>query len=219
MDGTSAFDGVTAMELGTASMRAEVPASAAQVVSSEENRRGSEGVDRIREILFGSQMREQQQQFARVEQRIVQETAGLREEFRRRFEALEKHIKSEFESVAERLSVERVERCERADAIAREVAELAGSLSRRLHQLDEQMARSHRELRQQLLDETANLGVETQRRAEESRSMLENQESKLRADLIDRAALSDLLAEVSLRLKGEFQLPAEVVGDDAARGE
>ena len=204
---------------GVAPVREESSNGAPTAPYQEEKRPGTEGVDRIREILFGAQMREQQQQVGRLEQRIAQELAEIRDEFRRRLDALENHVKEEIGALAERLAAERGERCERDDALARDIAEVAGSFSRRLHQLEEQMAKSNREMRQQLHDEAASLTAETRRRSEESRSLLETQYSRLRNDMIARAALGDLLAEVALRLKGEFHLPAEVLGNDAARGD
>ena len=37
-------------------------------------------VDKIRDILFGSQMRDYDKKFARIEERLLKETADLREE-------------------------------------------------------------------------------------------------------------------------------------------
>ena len=47
----------------------------------------AENVDRIREILFGSRMREYAQQFLQMEDRLARETAELKAEFGRRMES------------------------------------------------------------------------------------------------------------------------------------
>src|ERR1700749_3579611 len=48
-------------------------------------RGGAGNVDKIRDILFGSQMRDYESRFARLEEALVKETAEIRETSRRRF--------------------------------------------------------------------------------------------------------------------------------------
>jgi hypothetical protein len=58
-------------------------------------------VDKIRDILFGSQMRDYEKKFARVEERPARETGELREEIRRRFASLEAYMKNELTALAD----------------------------------------------------------------------------------------------------------------------
>ena len=66
-------------------------------------------VDKIRDILFGSQMRDYEARFARLEETLVKETVEIRETSRRRFEQLESYIKREFETVQARFKTLNVE--------------------------------------------------------------------------------------------------------------
>src|SRR5260370_21342581 len=72
----------------------------------------AENVDRIREILFGSRMREYSQRFLEMEERLVRETAELKAEFGRRVESLEARSLQELDSLADRLVTERSDRAE-----------------------------------------------------------------------------------------------------------
>ncbi|MEO5721469.1 MAG: hypothetical protein ABIR71_08375, partial [Chthoniobacterales bacterium] len=63
----------------------------------------SQNVDRIRDILFGSQMRDYDGRFQRVEERLVREAAELRGDLQKRLEALEAYMKGEVESLTHRL--------------------------------------------------------------------------------------------------------------------
>src|SRR5437879_3236643 len=59
---------------------------------------GAGNVDKIRDILFGNQMRDYETRFARLEETVAKETAEMRESSRRRFDQLEQYIKREFET-------------------------------------------------------------------------------------------------------------------------
>ncbi|MDB6154653.1 MAG: hypothetical protein JWL90_3106, partial [Chthoniobacteraceae bacterium] len=63
----------------------------------------SGNVDRIRNILFGSQMRDYDGRFQRLEEKLVRDAAELRVDLQKRIEGLEEFIKSEVESLATRL--------------------------------------------------------------------------------------------------------------------
>ena len=63
-------------------------------------------LDKVRDLLFGGQMRDYDRKFARLEESLVKETADLREEVRRRLSALEAYMKAEVESQSDRLRAE-----------------------------------------------------------------------------------------------------------------
>jgi hypothetical protein len=56
-------------------------------------RGGAGNVDKIRDILFGSQMRDYESRFARLEETLIKETLEIRETSRRRFDQLEEGIR------------------------------------------------------------------------------------------------------------------------------
>ena len=58
---------------------------------------GGESLDKVRDILFGSQSREYEKRFARLEERLIKEAADLRVDLKKRFDTLEIYIKKEIE--------------------------------------------------------------------------------------------------------------------------
>ena len=60
----------------------------------------SGNVDRIRNILFGSQMRDYDGRFQKLEERLAREASELRSELQRQLQALEAFMKGEAESMA-----------------------------------------------------------------------------------------------------------------------
>jgi hypothetical protein len=172
-------------------------------------RGGAGNVDKIRDILFGSQMRDYESRFARLEETLIKETLEIRETNKRRFEQLESYIRKEFETVQTRLKAERDERSEVASQQSRELKELNESLSRRIRDLDDRETNVERSLRSDLLQQARELTEEIRARHDEMASVLEKRVGELRDGKTDRAALATLFTEVALRLSDQFQIPGD----------
>jgi len=170
-------------------------------------RGGAGNVDKIRDILFGTQMRDYESRFARLEEALVKETAEIRETNRRRFDQLETYIRKEFETVQSRLKTERDERSDVDGQQARELKELSESLSRRIRDLDDRGNNVERDLRNSQLQQARELTDEIRARHEEITALLEKRVHELRDGKTDRAALASLFNEVALRLSDLFQIP------------
>jgi hypothetical protein len=166
-------------------------------------------VDKIRDILFGSQMRDYDKKFARLEDRLIKESADLREELKRRFASLESFMKSEVEALNDRQKTETTARGEALKEAADKLAESARAAERRAAQMEEQHAKAQRDLRQLVLEETKRLAEEIGQKHSAIATELGRESQELRGMLTDKYALSDLFAELALRLKNEFKFPAE----------
>ncbi len=164
-------------------------------------------VDKIRDILFGTQMRDYETRFARLEETLLKETADLRESSSRRFDQLETFIKKELESLEARIKMERQERTEVAAQHTRELKEQHESLHRRLRDLDDRGSHVERDLRDQLLQHAKNLTEAMRSHHEELSGHIEKRFQELRHGKTDRAALASLFNEVALRLNDQFQIP------------
>src|SRR3984885_3501280 len=130
-------------------------------------RGGAGNVDKIRDILFGSQMRDYEARFARLEEALVKETVEIRETSRRRFDQIEAYIKKEFEAVQARFKSERDERLDTASLHSRELKELGEALSRRIRDLDDRSSSVERDLRSQLMQQARDLTEEMARNHDE----------------------------------------------------
>jgi hypothetical protein len=172
-------------------------------------------LEKVRDILFGTQMREVERRFARLEERLVKVSADLRDDLRKRVDALEGYVKKELETLAAKLKQEEGERGEAGRALARELAEAAAGLDRRIVQLSDHGATSERDLRQQLLEQSRQLSDEMEKGRQQVAAALESAVNELRGDKVDRAALANFLTEMAMRLTDEFRLPG---GDLSASG-
>src|SRR5215813_12449769 len=69
-------------------------------VHADDGREG-QNVDKIRDILFGAQMRDYDKRFARLEDRLMKDAEALRDEMRKRLDALESYVKQEAEALGQ----------------------------------------------------------------------------------------------------------------------
>ena len=118
---------------------------------------GTGNLEKVRDILFGHQMREVDRRFVRLEERIVKETRDLREDMKRRLDALEAYTNKETEALSTQLRNEQAERVDANARLVRELADTAGALERRTAALDEQLAKGQREIRQHILEQQQRL--------------------------------------------------------------
>lgn len=164
-------------------------------------------IDKIRDILFGVQMRDYEKRFSRLEERLLKESHDLRDETRKRFDSLETFVKSEFEAMTERLGAEQRTRDESVQAVSRELQDTGKALERKLAHFDEQTTRNQRDLRQQILDQSKNLNDEIRQKYEELSALVDREVADLGNAKTDRASLASLFTEVALRLNNEFKIP------------
>jgi hypothetical protein len=167
----------------------------------------SGNVDRIRHILFGSQMRDYDGRFQKLEERLTREAEELRGDLQRQLQALEAFMKGEVESMTNRVKTEQSERGQAFERLAREMAETARGLELKIGNLDSQAARDIRELREQLLEQSKALSADLKAKHDHLKGQLDHEAGQIRDAMTGREALAEMLTEVALRLKKEFRVP------------
>ena len=175
--------------------------------SPELETREAANVDKIRDIIFGSQMRDYEKRFTRLEERLTADAQALREDTKKRFEVLEAFVQKEVESLGQRLKGEKTERNEALKELTRELRDTAKTIDKRLSQLDDQLAQEASALRSQLLEQSKQLTAEIDSKHRALSATLEREAHALRTDKADREALADLFTEMALRLRNELKLP------------
>ena len=171
---------------------------------------GAENIDKVRDILFGNQVREFEARFTRLEELINKELNNTRDEMTLRFESLEKYIKSEVESLSEQIKTEQDERNESVEELTGKLNGATKTLEKKIVSLDEKLTKGQRDLRQQILDQSKSLTDEIQKKNKELTTMFEKAIQELNTDKTDRLALAALFMEMAMRLREEFEIPVEV---------
>jgi hypothetical protein len=168
---------------------------------------GAGNVDKIRDILFGSQMKDYDTRFRRLEESLLSQTAEIRETTRRRIDTFEAYIKKELEALDARLRSEREERLEAIKQHSRELKDLTDTLQHKLRELEDRHAESDRNLREQILQQSKDLVEEMRVRQNEMTALVERRSEDLENSKTDRSMLAALFTETALRLKDEFRIP------------
>lgn len=163
-------------------------------------------VDQIRDILFGGQMRDYERRFAELSARLEQDAGRLRQDFETRVHALEKRVDEQFERHAKALRQEIADRGQSLDDLESRTQQAArtqrAELNASISNLQGDLAAADERLRTAML-ELQNALKQVQERGENS---LTQAREDLRRDKVSREDLAAMLAEVALRLKGQFDL-------------
>jgi hypothetical protein len=167
---------------------------------------GAGNIDKIRDILFGSNMRDYEQRFARLEEALKKESADLRETTRRHLESLEAFVHKELAALEGRLNAERDERSESNSRLANDLSITSTSILRKIGEMENFEAQAKREIRNDLLQQSKELTDAIHNKGEELIALLERRSQDLQNTKTDRAALAGLFNEVALRLTDQFKV-------------
>jgi hypothetical protein len=163
----------------------------------------SGNVDKIRDILFGSQMRDYDRRFASTEERLQREASALRDDLGRRLLATEQYLRGEVETLAANLKTEEADRVQGLRTASDALAQLQREFTDKLGAFADQTAAQHRELRAQMIEMQRAMSDEMQRRYDELSSALRREAFDLRVAKTDRSALAAMFAELAQRLTAE----------------
>ncbi len=168
---------------------------------------GGASIDKVRDILFGVQMRDYDKRFARLEERLLKETSDLKDDVKKRLASLEQYVKQEVDALGDRLSSEHAGRTDDVKDLGQQLRESAKAFEKKTAAMDDQSAKAQRDLRQQLLEQQQRITEEMQQRHHELLEALSRDSGELRDEKADRAALASLFTEMAMRLSNQFRLP------------
>jgi len=158
-------------------------------------------LEKIRDILFGAQVRDHDRRFSALEQNLVKEAAALKAELTKRFDSLEAFMQQEVAVLSGRLQQEQQLRGEAMQQLVRDLTSLGAVVERNAADLSQQTGHSERTLRQEVLDHVAALNNTIRSTQDQLSESLHRSVADLRHAKTDRTALAELLAELSKKLQ------------------
>lgn len=170
-----------------------------------ENAEGN--VDKIREILFGGQMRDYEQRFVDLEKRLTKNIELITSSFEKRLERLNTYTKREIEKLSEQIKDERKARRDDGKQGAREFKDLAQQVETWCVELEEQIGGEAHDLRSLLQEQSEELNGIIRDTHEQLSASLASETRTLADAKLARDDMAALLTEVALRLKKDFKLP------------
>jgi len=157
-------------------------------------------VDKIRQILFGGQMRDYDQRFDALEKRITQNVEHLTKKLEGQFELLSTRTQQEMDKLSAQIDSERKERLSDNKGAGKDLQDLKSSAEDRFTQLNEQLGSETKELRNALLDQSDELTTLIRSTCEQISSDLEKEANDLSDKKLARADMATLLTEVAKQL-------------------
>ncbi len=147
-----------------------------------------ESLDKVRDILFGGQMRSVETRLQNLDSRLLQAQETLRAEFTKQIDALDGLLQKEVQALTERLAAERAKRAEELKSLSAELKEILREHDQQRLRLEANLGMADTELRESLVGLTAEL---------------DRQVAALKDDKTSRSSLAGLLTDLASRLNGQ----------------
>lgn len=168
-----------------------------------------ENLDKVRDILFGGQMRAVESRLQRIEDRLRREHEALRADLEKQMQALEKQTRKDHDGLAEKLNSEQAKRSEEIKGVNAALRDAARSLEKRLAQLDESSNAADAEIRSQLFEHIEGTAAQIRDLAERFASDLQGVATELRSEKVDIASMVEVFSEMAVRLSDDLPAPPE----------
>ncbi|MEM7081308.1 MAG: hypothetical protein AAF465_01020 [Pseudomonadota bacterium] len=177
--------------------------------SAAEHDESQENVDKIRDILFGGQMRDYESRFRQLDGHISKEINRISTDINSRLDQLDHYIKNEFTILTEKLNGEVKERASAADELAGSMADMRKVLENRIADVDEVHGAAAQEMRGRMHEQATELLEAIRNNQAAIESSLRDESRKLGDEKVARTDLASLFTEVAMRLQRDFDLPDE----------
>jgi predicted nucleic acid-binding Zn-ribbon protein len=173
-----------------------------------------ESLDKVRDILFGGQMRAVESRLQGLEARLLQGQESIRTDFTKQVTALDAALQKEVQSLVERLAAERTRRTEELKSLSVEIKEALRALEKRHASLEESSGMADADLREGILQHSKAVTAEIARVSERLGTELTRSAQELRAEKLNITALAGLFGDMASRLTAE----AKGTGKNSPRG-
>lgn len=163
----------------------------------------ADNVDKIRDILFGNQMRDFDRKHSQLEERIASDLAGLRKENSVQFESLQSFIESEMEILGSKLAAEESSRIEGLDGLEDELKKSVKLLDKKIAELNKSIENQSREINQKILKQSQDFHSEMNSQMESARKRMDSYKQELSSGKVDKLALAEMLNSLALQINPE----------------
>jgi len=160
----------------------------------------ADNVDKIRDILFGNQMRDVDKRFASLEKNLTNDLAAMRNENALQIESLKTYIESEIEILGSKLSGEEKSRIEDVDELDGKVKQQAKQIDKKVADVIKSLDKTSRDTNQKILKQTQDFGNELTKQISETRDRMDDQREALSAAKVDKQVLSEVLNALALQI-------------------
>lgn len=160
-------------------------------------------VDKIRDILFGSNMREYEQRFAAMEERLSAEIKNLRSDSERRLDKLEEFLTNRVNQMQQSLQDEKRERGTADQDLGNQLRGAKQEVDQALGQLRDDLNRKSEAAAQELHTSFKDLMQHVGQVRSELGEQMSRESAQLNAQKVGRDDLSVLLTNLAMNLASD----------------
>lgn len=172
--------------------------------SQEESQEPSlESLDKVRELLFGSQLGAVESKINSAEKQLGVELKTLNAQTQASIDSLEKFTRDELDSLAQQIAEERTRREDQGDDLSAELERNSKSLEKKITTLDDKLTETSKNLRQQSHDAVKELREQTKNQFDSMHEYIKATDARLSEERVHRDVLANLFREVASQLDSE----------------
>ena len=176
-------------------------------------------MNQVRDLLFGTQLRDLETRFQRQEARFQREINDAREALKARLDSLENFMRSETASLVHRINTEaserdaalKAEQRERTDTfnkLAGNITAAENALDRRLAALSGTLDNIEQEIRKLMQSETNSLNNKIDEKYTAALNVISEAASEIRQDMVYRSTLSSMFTEMAVKMSNQWHADA-----------
>ncbi|UCG87153.1 MAG: hypothetical protein JSW71_00990 [Gemmatimonadota bacterium] len=166
-----------------------------------------ESLEKVRDILFGGQMRAVDSRLAALEERFQRDLEAVRSDSHKRISDLEASFTRDLQTQAEQIKTERAKRGDDLKQLGNYLRASIRDLEKAVARLDDSTSKADADLRTAVLEHSKTVTADLKRLSEETSKGLERITHELRSEKLDTASLIELFSDMALRLTEDLQAP------------
>jgi hypothetical protein len=163
----------------------------------------ADNVDKIRDILFGNQMREVNQKFASMEKSLAQGLTAIRKENALQIDSLKTYFESEIEILGSKLSAEEKSRIEDMDELDDRLKQQGKQIDKKISDLAKSLDKNTSDINQKILKQSQDFNAEMGAQISESRQRMDGHRDELDKGKVDKLALSEMFSTLAIQINSD----------------
>ena len=162
-----------------------------------------ENLEKVRELLFGSQLGAVESKISSTEEQLGLELKNLGTQTRAGLDSLEKFTRDELDDLAQRIAEERTRREDQGDDLQAELERTAKEFERKLGALEDRLEQTSKTLRQQSHDAVKELREQTLQQINAVQEHIKTTDARLSDERVHRDTLAGLFRDIAAQLDRE----------------
>ena len=164
---------------------------------------GPENLEKVRELLFGSQLGAVESKISSAEKQLGLELKNLNTQTQSNIEALERFTREELDNLADRISEERTRREDQGEDLESALDRASKDFDKKLSALEDKLNSTSKSLREQSHDSIKELREQTQKQIEAVQEFIKATDARLSEERVHRNQLAGLFRDIASQLDGE----------------